>query len=87
MSRPWNIQTPLEGYVPQWAGQFNTFQAWVSHATRALTDGPTNSLGMTLPAICVDAKGRRCTCGGDFMRARDDDAFPVRYFWEFAPDA
>jgi hypothetical protein len=86
-SRPWQNPTPLEGFSPDWSGQFDTFQAWVNHATRALTDGPENSIGMTLPAICIDAKGRRCTCGGDFQRARDEGAFPVRYFWDFAPVA
>lgn len=72
---------PLVGFSPKWAGQFDTFQDWVNHATRALT-GETNDMGMELKAYCVDTKGRRCICGRDFQRARDEDAFPVRYFFE-----
>ena len=82
--RPWHDPTPLIGFQPAWAGQFDDFDAWVNHATRALT-GETGSVGENLAAFCVDAKGRRCHVGADFMRARDEDAFPVRYFWTFAP--
>ena len=64
--------------APQWAGEFKSFADWVNRAQRALAS-PSH-----LPAICVDAKGRRCTIGKDFMLARDEGAFPVRYFWEFA---
>lgn len=78
--RPWIDPTPLVGFEPDWAGQFDTFDAWVNHASRALT-GERGSVGEQLPAMCVDAKGRRCNCGKDFMLARDEDAFPVRYFW------
>jgi hypothetical protein len=64
--------------APEWAGEFKSFADWVNRAQRALAS-PSH-----LPAICVDAKGRRCTIGKDFMLARDEGAFPVRYFWEFA---
>lgn len=80
--RPWHNPTPLEGFKPDWAGQFDTFDDWRNHASRALT-GTVGSGGERLAAICVDAKGRRCNAGLDFMTARDDDAFPVRYFWFF----
>lgn len=66
---------------PAWEGQFDTFGQWVAWASSWLT-GRTGSVGEPLPAICVDAKGRRCHVGKDFMRARDEDAFPVRFFWE-----
>ena len=78
-SRPWQNPTPLAGFVPEWLGQFDTFQDWVNHASRAIGDLEGN-LGERITAVCVDAKGRRCNIGGDFMRARDEDAFPVRYF-------
>lgn len=78
-SRPWQNPTPLIGFTPEWLGQFDTFDDWVNHATRALT-GLEGNLGEEIKAICVDAKGRRCHIGGDFMRARDEGAFPVRYF-------
>lgn len=53
-------------------GEFPTFQHWVNKATSWI--GGTNSL-------CVDAKDRVCRSGGDMMRARDEDAFPVRYYF------
>jgi hypothetical protein len=79
-SRPWQNPTPLIGFVPEWAGQFDTFEDWCNHASRALT-GEVGSTGEKLSAFCVDAKGRRCNIGKDFMTARDEDAFPIRYFW------
>lgn len=78
--RPWHNPTPLPGFEPEWAGQFDTFNDWVDYATKALT-GELGTVGNELSSFCVDAKGRRCSCGADFMRARDEDAFPVRYFW------
>lgn len=52
-------------------GEFKCFQTWVNKATSWI--GGTN-------ALCADALGRRCRIGGDFMRARDEGAFPVRYW-------
>jgi len=85
-ARPWQNPTPLEGYEPDWAGQFDTFSDWVNHASRALVSvefstGGFGKDGNGVPAICVDTRGRRCAIGMDFMRARDDGSFPVRYFW------
>lgn len=77
--RPWHNPTPLVGFQPNWIGQFDTFDDWVNHASRALT-GFTGSVGEEIKAICVDSFGRRCHVGKDFMRARDEGAFPVRYF-------
>lgn len=81
-SRPWQSPTALEGHTPDWVGQFDTFDDWINHASRALTD-VTGTVGEPLPAFCVDAKGRRCHVGADFMRARDENTFPIRYFWWF----
>lgn len=40
----------------------------------------------TLPpfrhAVFTDARGRRCMTHKDFLRAREEDAFPVGYRWE-----
>jgi hypothetical protein len=52
-------------------GEFPTFVHWVNKATSWI--GGTN-------ALCVDAKDRVCHNGGDMMRARDEDAFPVRFY-------
>lgn len=52
-------------------GRFDQFTTWVNKATSWI--GNTNSL-------CADAKDRICRNGADMMRARDEGAFPVR-FW------
>jgi hypothetical protein len=78
-ARPWQNPTPLVGFEPEWIGQFDTFDDWVNHARRALT-GLQGSCGEEVKAICIDAKGRRCNIGKDFMVARDEGAFPIRYF-------
>ncbi len=67
--------------VPMWAGEFRDFNDWVSFAGKRLT-GCYGEFGQEVTAICVDAIGRRCSIGGDFMRARDEGTFPVRYFWQ-----
>lgn len=72
--------TPCD-LVPKWAGEFCSHDDWVNFATARLA-GAKGVMGQTVPAICVDALGRRCSIGADFMRARDEGAFPVRYFWE-----
>lgn len=80
-ARPWQNPTPLIGFEPEWLGQFDTFDDWLNHASRALTDLTLQGgMGNAVAAICVDTKGRRCSCGHEFMRARDEDAFPIRYF-------
>lgn len=70
--------------VPKWAGQFDTFGQWVNRASAWLT-GHKGSCGEELRAICVDTLGRRCNIGKDFMRARDEGTFPVRFFFECEP--
>lgn len=53
-------------------GQFATFIQWVNKATSWI--GGEN-------ALCVDVRDRVCRNGGDFMRARDEGAFPVRFYF------
>ena len=72
--------TPCE-LVPLWAGEFVSHADWVNFANKRLI-GTTGTYGNEAKAICVDARGRRCLNGGDMARARDEDAFPVRYFFE-----
>ena len=57
-------------------GEFRSFGEWVDFATRWI--GGTN-------ALCIDAKDRVCRCGADFMRARDEGAFPVSFYHGFGP--
>lgn len=52
-------------------GEFHSFITWVNEAGSWI--GGTNPL-------CADAKDRICRNGADMQRARDEDAFPVR-FW------
>jgi hypothetical protein len=70
---------------PDFKGEFKTFDDWVCRASRAIGERicPTDTTGGVIRAICIDAKGRRCQVGGDFMRARDDGSFPVKFFWDF----
>lgn len=70
--------------VPRWAGEFSSYADWCNFATHRLT-GVRGTVGEKVSAICVDSFGRRCHVGADFMRARDQDAFPVRYFWDCEP--
>lgn len=66
-----NSPTPCT-LTPNWAGEFRSFDSWVNKASSWI-DGK---------AVCIDNKGRRCLNGGHFMRARDEDAFPIRFFWD-----
>lgn len=56
--------------------QFDSFQQWVNMASSWLT-----RRGERERAICFDAKGRWCPMGREFMRARDEGAFPIRWLW------
>lgn len=72
--------------TPNIAGRFETFDDWVSGATRALAKTcPSSTATVPVSVICVDTKGRRCFQGSDFMRARDEGTFPVVYFWDCVP--
>jgi hypothetical protein len=53
-------------------GEFRTYEEWAR-------------LGSLPPFRCAtftDARGRRCATHRDFLRAREEGAFPVRYRWE-----
>jgi len=68
-----------EGLKPRILGSFKSYQDWVNRATRELAYFK-HEYGHKVDAMCVDSIGRRCTCGGDFARARDENTFPVYYF-------
>lgn len=72
---------------PRWAGEFVSFDDWVNFAKSRLTGTRDPLMKAEVGSVCVDAFGRRCTMGGHFMRARDEGAFPVRYFFDCAPAA
>jgi len=60
---------------------FASFNEWVNRASLWLTSHEKYNPEYGFVAVCFDAKGRHCTRGADFMRARDEDAFPVRWVW------
>lgn len=52
---------------------FQSYSQWVNKAASWI-GGRGSSI------ICVDSLGRICETGTQFMRARDDNSFPVRVF-------
>lgn len=52
-------------------GEFTSMEQWIHKATSWI--GGTNPL-------CADAKDRVCRNGGDFKRAKEENAYPIR-FW------
>jgi hypothetical protein len=63
--------------------QFNSMQEWINKGNSWLTRRQRiDSNGHPYNrAVCFDAKGRLVECGGDFQRAHDEGAFPVRWLW------
>ena len=55
-----------------WDGEFGTYDEWA----RLGPQPPYRS------ATFLDTQGRRCVTQQDFSRARDTNAFPVRFRWE-----
>lgn len=56
--------------------QFATFNGRVNHAQRAWKEIGVRSDD----TLCIDAKGRVCSIGREFMIARDEGAFPVSVY-------
>lgn len=56
--------------------EFSSFNDWVNYAPGRFQ---RHNVGAS-NTICIDAKGRVCLSGGEFMRARDEEAFPVRVY-------
>ncbi len=69
--------TPQPVAVPVAIGpklfQFDSFLGWANHAQRAWKGRGLRSDD----TLCIDAAGRICRIGRDFMRARDEGKFPV----------
>lgn len=59
---------------------FNCFGDWVHHAHIVLTGHPEYD-GDSFRATCFDTKGQLCKIGTDFMRARDEETFPIYWIW------
>ena len=56
--------------------QFSGFENWCNTAQRKFDH--VNRRGEQV--LCVDTFGRVCRTGREFIRARDEGAFPVRVF-------
>ena len=52
--------------------QYRSYAEWLNHADSHSSRGDD--------IYCIDAKDRPCLCLGDFKRARDEAAFPIRCF-------
>lgn len=52
-------------------GEFADMDDWVRRANRVIGG---------LDCICVDALGRECLTGKEFMRAEKEGTFPVSYW-------
>jgi protein gp37 len=59
--------------------EFTNFQTWVNKASSWLGGVSGGGMRYKRPekVVCVDAVGRVCNIGADFMRARDEGKFPV----------
>jgi hypothetical protein len=56
--------------------QFSSFDNWCDKASSKFAK--TGRRGEQV--LCLDTFGRVCRTGREFMRARDEGAFPVRVF-------
>ncbi len=66
---------------PKILGKFINYADWVNRGSKELSHFK-HEYGHKIDAVCMDAVGRRCTCGGDFARAEKEGTFPVYYFIE-----
>jgi hypothetical protein len=56
--------------------QFLSFADWVNNATKKFRQANRTDASV----LCIDTKGRVCNTGREFMRARDDNAFPIKAY-------
>lgn len=54
--------------------EFKNFNQWVEKASSWLSSYDMKNI------ICKDQKGRVCKKGSDFMKAKDENAFPVEVY-------
>lgn len=56
--------------------EFRSYSQWVNKAASWFSGCKPNE------CICIDSAGRICRTGKQFMRARDEDTFPVKVYVE-----
>jgi len=61
--------------------QFTSYEQWVNKAGSWLGGVSGGGYRYKKPekVVCVDAAGRRCTIGSEFMRAESEGTFPVKW--------
>lgn len=69
--KSWPREATPTDLAPAWAGEFVSFDDWVSFASKRLTGTYDPLMGNEVPSVCIDAFGRRCTLGGHFKRAHE----------------
>jgi hypothetical protein len=61
--------------------EFDSFQQWVNKAQGWFAALAKNNRNAAMKRyLSLDAAGRVCMIGGDFMRARDEGTFPVKVY-------
>jgi hypothetical protein len=81
-----NAAERLEGEAPEshklnvevgeFLFEFHSFANWVNKASSRFRECGHRSAN----CICVDSAGRICLVGAQFMRARDEDTFPIKVY-------
>jgi len=76
------VPAPLVGVaLGPIAFEFSSFQQWVNKAAGWFEGLAYNNLNAAMKRyVSIDAAGRVCMIGKDFMRARDEGKFPVRVY-------
>ncbi len=59
---------------------FPDFNSWVNQASRFWRSLWRSHGVRAVDTLCIDAEGRVCTKGVEFMRARDEGSFPVKVY-------
>lgn len=68
----------IEVTVGEFLFEFRSYLQWVNKASSWF--GNLGSHARRQNVICVDAKGRICRTGREFMRADRENAFPVKAY-------
>lgn len=67
----------MEITLGQYLFKFDNFDEWCDKAKGMFKRA--GILGCNYH-LCIDTKGRICPTGKEFMRARDENAFPIKVF-------
>jgi hypothetical protein len=68
----------IEVTVGEFLFEFRSYLQWVNKASSWFVNLGSHSRRQNV--ICIDAKGRICRTGRDFMRADREKAFPVKAY-------